>query len=71
MTAQNKLLISFVVPVFNEEENVLPFYQAVSHQADLLAGQYDFEFVFTDNHSTDRTFELLRGIVAKDSRVRA
>lgn len=66
-----KRLISFVVPVFNEEENVLPFYEAVSQVASTLADQYDFEFVFTDNHSTDRTFDLLATLAAKDSRVRA
>jgi dolichol-phosphate mannosyltransferase len=31
---------------------------------------YEFEIVFTDNHSTDKTFALLKGIAARDSRVR-
>ncbi len=67
---EKKRLISFVVPVYNEEENLLPFYEAVSRQASLLADQYECEFVFTDNHSTDHTFELLEALAAKDSRVR-
>jgi polyisoprenyl-phosphate glycosyltransferase len=70
-SSEKKRLISFVVPVYNEEENVLPFYEAVSGQAALLAAKYEFEFVFTDNHSTDRTFELLESLAGKDSRVRA
>ena len=32
---------------------------------------YEFEFVFTDNHSTDRTFELLHQLALSDPRVRA
>ena len=63
-------LISLVVPVYNEEPNVLPFYEKVSSVIDPLSNHFRFEFVFTDNHSTDRTFVLLSGLAAKDSRVR-
>jgi glycosyltransferase involved in cell wall biosynthesis len=70
-SSERKRLVSFVVPVYNEEENVLPFYEAVARQASMLEDQYECEFVFTDNHSTDRTFELLEALAGKDSRVRA
>ncbi len=63
-------LISIVVPVFNEEPNILPFYQAVRLQAERLAERFDFEFVFTDNHSQDQTFALLAALAAEDARVR-
>ena len=63
-------LISIVVPVFNEEPNILPFYQAVYLQAEKLSAGFDFEFVFTDNHSQDQTFALLAGLAAEDTRVR-
>jgi len=68
--SNEKPLISFVVPVYNEEPNVLPFYEAASHYAAMLESRYRFEFVFTDNHSTDRTFELLESLASKDGRVR-
>ena len=64
-------LISIVTPVFNEEENIEPFYAAVNAA---LAGErdrYDFEFVFTDNHSSDSTFIKIHELVARDDRVRA
>lgn len=48
-----KLLVSFVVPVFNEEDNVMPFYADVRRVIDPLGDEYEFEFVFTDNHSTE------------------
>src|ERR1700753_31776 len=64
-------LISFVVPVFNEEINIEPFYQAVSAAIAPLEDRYRFEFVFTDNHSTDVTFLLLEALAQRDSRVSA
>ena len=66
-----KPLISLVVPVFNEEETIPFFYPAVRRVIDPLAELYDFEFVFTDNHSRDRTPQLLRELARQDSRVRA
>jgi dolichol-phosphate mannosyltransferase len=36
-----------------------------------LSEIYRFEFVFTDNHSTDRTPELLTALAQRDGRVRA
>lgn len=64
-------LVSIVVPVFNEELNVIPFYTAVIQQLAQLEQSFRFEFVFTDNHSTDATFALLQQLAAQDSRVRA
>ena len=66
-----KPLISVVVPVFNEELNIQPFYDTVTRELAPLSGQYDFEFVFTDNHSTDSTFTLLKQLAAQDPRVHA
>ena len=37
----------------------------------LLTADYQFEFIFTDNHSSDRTPTLLRELAAVDKRVRA
>jgi glycosyltransferase involved in cell wall biosynthesis len=64
-------LISLVVPVFNEEDNLALLYEAVTAVIDPLAKEYAFEFVFTDNHSTDSTPQLLRDLAHKDKRVRA
>lgn len=68
---EKRPLISIVVPVFNEELNVGPFYETVTAETAALSSAYDFEFVFTDNHSTDNTFALLRALAARDPRVRA
>lgn len=64
-----KQLISIVIPVFNEEDNVDKTYAELKRVAASL-DDYRFEFLFTDNHSTDRTFDKLSQIAAKDSDVR-
>lgn len=64
-------LVSIVVPVFNEEQNVARLHAAVTQAMAPLADRYDWEFVFTDNHSSDRTFDLLEELARQDPRVRA
>jgi glycosyltransferase involved in cell wall biosynthesis len=68
--ATPKKLISIVVPVFNEEQNIEPFYKQTTAVLENLKDQYDWEFVFTDNHSTDTTFECLEALAQRDRRVR-
>jgi polyisoprenyl-phosphate glycosyltransferase len=64
-----KPLISVIVPVFNEEDNVEKTYAELK-RATAELGDYRFEFLFTDNHSTDRTFQKLTKIAAADPEVR-
>ena len=66
-----KRLISICVPVFNEEMNIGPLYAALLPIMDQLSDRYDFELLFTDNHSTDHTFEALERVAQRDVRVRA
>ena len=65
----DKKKISFISPCFNEAANVQELYQCVS----VLWGeypQYDFEYVFIDNASSDDTVEKLRAIADQDHRVK-
>jgi glycosyltransferase involved in cell wall biosynthesis len=61
--------VSVLVPCYNEEENVLPMCDALHRQFADRPG-YDYELLFIDNASTDRTVELLRQRAAADKRVR-
>ncbi len=60
-----KPLISIIVPVFNEVENIVPLYDRVSAVVAGLERTYDFEFVFTDNCSTDGSFDILESLSKK------
>ncbi len=62
--------VSIMIPCYNEEENVVPISRAVVQQMEKLA-QYDYEILFIDNCSTDRTRSLLRGICAENKKIRA
>lgn len=65
-----KVRVSVLIPVFNEEDNVERAYRRVVGVFEDLPDA-DYEIVFTDNHSTDRTPELLRRICDADEKVRA
>jgi dolichol-phosphate mannosyltransferase len=64
-------LLTILVPVFNEEQNVEPLYTALLPVMAELASAYDFEILFTDNHSTDCTFEVIEKLSTLDPRIRA
>jgi glycosyltransferase involved in cell wall biosynthesis len=64
-------LLSIIVPVYNEESNIEPLYEAVNRALQPVGNRYDWEFVFTDNCSTDGTFAVLERLTARDERVRA
>jgi len=70
MIQNKKKLISLIIPVFNEEVNIFPLYEAVMPIIKDLESQYDFELVFTDNHSVDSTFAKLTELRELDHRVR-
>src|SRR6266542_6767159 len=59
-------LISIVIPALNEEANI-PRLEAELQQA-LESLPYRFEFVVLDNHSSDRTGELIKRICQRDPR---
>src|SRR3989344_6478139 len=63
-----KKLLSITVPCFNEEENVEPMYLALKIIADSNK-HYNFEFVFADNGSSDRTKDVIKKIIHRDKRV--
>ena len=62
--------ISIVVPCFNEEANVVPLSQEIVKQMDSI-GKYDYEIIFIDNDSRDKTRTLIREICAKNPNIKA
>lgn len=64
-----KLLVSISIPVFNEAENIDALLERLNGLAE-TESKYDFEFLFTDNASSDSTFEKLAQKAISDSRIR-
>jgi glycosyltransferase involved in cell wall biosynthesis len=57
-----------VVPLFDEEDNVAPLHDAIRRAIEPL--RLDYELLFVDDGSRDRTFERAREIAARDPRLR-
>lgn len=64
-----KKKISIVTPCFNEQENVADVYGQVKDVFAKLP-DYDYEHIFIDNASADRTVEILKKIAQEDKRVK-
>ena len=58
--------LSVVVPTFNERDNVTVLYRRLEATLSGIA----WEVVFVDDNSPDGTWEVVRGLARKDSRVR-
>ncbi|WP_419775984.1 glycosyltransferase family 2 protein, partial [Pseudochrobactrum saccharolyticum] len=62
-----KKKITIVVPVMNEEESISHFLSEFRRQTN--DADADFDFLFIDDGSTDRTLDILQQEHAKDPRV--
>jgi len=62
-------LISILTPCFNEEGNVENVYRQVNEVFKTLP-EYNYEHIFIDNASTDKTVDILKKIAKKDKNVK-
>jgi glycosyltransferase involved in cell wall biosynthesis len=62
-------LISVVTPCYNEEDNVNEIYERVKAVFQTLP-QYQYEHIFIDNASGDRTVEILKSMAQKDKNIK-
>ena len=70
MASSKRKLVSICIPVLNESENVEPLYERLRVVATSLEVKYSFEFIFTDNHSSDNTWEKIRILGIRDDRIK-
>ncbi len=63
-----KEMISVIIPVFNEEENILPLHEKVTSVLSRVGK--DYEVIFIDDGSSDGTLSLLRPICKKDPHIK-
>ena len=65
-----KKLVSIVVPVFNEQENLPDVYARVTAVMQQVPS-YDYELVFFDDGSTDGSRRLIESLCERDDHVKA
>ncbi len=63
--------VSVLIPCYNEEDNVVPMSEAITELFEKQLTQYDWELLFIDNDSHDKTRELLRKICEGNSHIKA
>jgi dolichol-phosphate mannosyltransferase len=66
---EKRTLISVICPVFNEEKTIPIFYKRLQAALAPLRQRYDFELLFTNNRSTDRTLEVIHELRREDPSV--
>lgn len=60
-------MLSIVIPVYNERDNLAELHARLTAEAEKL--NRDFELILVDDGSKDGSAEILDGLAAKDSRV--
>lgn len=63
-----KKSISYVLPIYNEEDNIELFYKELCNALE-LSKNYNYELIFINDGSKDSSLEKLKKIAKKDRRV--
>lgn len=58
-------LLSIIVPCFNEEANILPYFGEMHQLETSMTNQLAFEYIFIDDGSKDNTLGILRELAAR------
>lgn len=66
---KRKPVVSIICPVYNEERAIPPFHRRLTNAISQLSERYEFELIFTNNKSIDRTLDIIRALHEKDPSV--
>jgi len=61
-------IYSVIIPVYNEEENIIPLYERLTPVLNEIS--QDSEVIFIDDGSTDGTLEKIKEVLKRDKRIR-
>ena len=66
--SEGRPYLSVIVPLYNEEESVLPLYNAIASR--LQAIKVEYEIILVNDGSSDSTFERSKWLAGQDKRIR-
>lgn len=67
---QNKdILLSVIIPIYNEEENILPVIEDTCACLDVSELKSNYELILVNDGSTDNSKEVINNIVKKNSNI--
>lgn len=67
---KDRKLLSLVVPCYNEEAVLMLFYDRCINALDMISDSTDYEIIFVDDGSTDRSLEIMKELSHIDIRVK-
>jgi polyisoprenyl-phosphate glycosyltransferase len=62
--------LSIIVPTYNEEQGIEEFYRRTKYVLERLRPRFEYEFIFVNDCSSDRTLAVLESIALKDGAVK-
>ncbi len=63
------MIVSIIIPCYNEQESIPLFYQEIDKISHIME-KYDFEFIFVNDGSKDKTLDVCKKLSLKDNRVK-
>ena len=60
------MLLSIISPTYNEADNIIKFVNSI----ELTLRNYDYEIIFVDDNSSDKTHEIIKNLSSKKLNVR-
>lgn len=69
MASEMSIAISVVIPIFNEAENLQELYRRLTRVMEGL--NKDYEIVFIDDGSKDKSFSIIKDFHSRDKRIKA
>ena len=60
------MLLSIISPTYNEADNIIKFVNSI----ELTLRKYDYEIIFVDDNSTDKTYEKIKNLSSKKPNIR-
>ncbi|MFA6410785.1 MAG: glycosyltransferase family 2 protein [Candidatus Buchananbacteria bacterium] len=64
-------LISLIIPVYNEKDNIPLIYQALLEQLEKIKDLYDYEMIFVDDGSKDQSLQKIQELAVKNPKVKS